>query len=68
MLLVKFFKLKTFLTRENNTSNNINSGSKSQTKVQHLMSVSNFLVVKIPTEKVSFKQLAINEVQKKLKA
>lgn len=29
---------------------NINSGCKSQTKVQHLMSQSNFLVVNIPTE------------------
>lgn len=29
------------------------------------MSVSNFLVVNIPTEKVSIKQMAINEVQKK---
>lgn len=31
------------------------------------MSVSNFLVVNIPTEKVSIKQTAINEVQKKTK-
>lgn len=45
---------------------NINSGRKSQTKMQHLMSVSNFLVVNIPTKKVSIKPTAINEVQKKI--
>lgn len=32
------------------------------------MSVSNFLVVNIPTKKVSIKQMAINEVQKKIKS
>lgn len=48
-----------------NIFSNIDSGCKSQTKVQHLTPVSNFLVVNIPTEKVSIKQMATNEVQKK---
>lgn len=44
-------------------SGNTNFGCKSQTKMQHLTSVSNFVVVDIPTKKVSIKQTAINEVQ-----
>lgn len=41
----------------------------SQMKVQHLMSVSKFLVVdNIPTKKVSIKQTAIYEVQKKIQS
>lgn len=47
---------------------NISSGCKSQTKMQHLMSVSNFLVVNIPTKKVSISPPAINEVQKNIKS
>lgn len=47
------------------TSKNINSGLISQMTVQHLMSVSKFVVVNIPTKKVSIKQTAIYEVQKK---
>lgn len=38
---------------------NINSGWKTQTKVQHLKSVSNFLVVNIPTEKVFIRDARI---------
>lgn len=65
----QIFRTEYTLTRD--ISRNINSGciSWSQTKVQHLMmSVSNVLVVDIPTRKVSIKQTAINEVQKKKKS
>lgn len=68
-LLVKFSELNTFQLEKwtSLATSTLVVEVEVETKVQHLMSVSNFLVVNIHTKNVSIKQTAINEVQKKKK-